>query len=284
MSIPQRRLQSPRLVQTRIFNGPARIQPSRGPKPAAGEFNATQTYAVAVTAYNWSGYADYDNVSDPFAQSYIYAYWIVPVARHAFGHGSPPGWVYSSQWVGIDGIGSPDVLQAGTEADAYLLGSIQGSYYAAWIEWYPFPSFQISNFAVAPGDEMFVEVWNSSPTVGNAYLRNMTTQQDVSLTFNAPGGTTLVGDSAEWIVERPGIDSGLAPLTNYISCPFDSCYAFGSADGGTYDTVYYPGINMDGTTAYAISMVDDAGGVISIPSVIGPADLRFRDPGSAFSN
>ena len=86
----------------------------------------------------------------------------------------------------FDGVGSPDALQAGTEADAYLLGSIQGSFYAAWIEWYPFPSSEISNFAVAPGNEIFVNVWNSSPTVGNAYFLNVTTQQAVSLTFNAP--------------------------------------------------------------------------------------------------
>ena len=208
----------------------------------------------------------------------------MPVAQHAFGNGSPSGWVYSSQWVGIDGFDSPDLLQAGTEADAYLLGSIQTSFYAAWIEWYPFPSFQVSNFVVAPGDEMFVEVWNSSPTVGNAYLVDVTTQQSVSLTFNAPDGTTLVGNSAEWIVERPGTYDGIAPLTNYVACPFDACYAFGSVDGGTCDTVYYPGMNMGGTTVYAISMIDDAGGVISTPSLVGPADLWFRDTGSAFSN
>ena len=72
-------------------------------------------------------------------------------------------------------------------------------------------------------DEMFVEVWDTSPTVGHAYLVNFTTQQSVSFTFDAPAGTQLVGNSAEWIVERPGISSGLAPLTNYVACPFDAC-------------------------------------------------------------
>lgn len=284
--MPQTRLQAPQLVQTQIFHGPAQhTQPSRAPRGPANELNAAPTNAVDITSSNWSGYVDYNDATKPFAKSYIYAYWTMPVAQHAFGDGLPPGWDYSAQWVGIDGYASPDVLQAGTEADAYLANSVQASFYAAWIEWYPSSELRISNFAVAPGDEMFVEVWNTSATVGNAYLINITTQQAVAFTFDAPpGGTTLVGNSAEWVVERPAISGGLAPLTNYVSCPFDSCYAFGSVNGGTYNVEYYPGINLAGTTVFAISMLDDAGGVISVPSLVGPTDLWFRDTGSAFSN
>jgi hypothetical protein len=175
-------------------------------------------------------------------------------------------------------------VQAGTETDAYLFGSTNATFYAAWIEWYPFPESRISNFSVGPGDEMFVEVWNTSPTVGHAYLVNFTTQQSVAFTFNAPSNTRLVGDCAEWIVERPGVSSGLTPLTNYVACPFDACYAGGSVSGGTYNKLYYPGINSPGTTAYAVSMLDNAGGVISIPSLVGLADLWFRNSGSAYKN
>jgi hypothetical protein len=284
VSAPQTRLQSPQLVQTQISNGPAQIQPSRGSKEPASEFTAPSTNAVVATSSNWSGYVDYDNTTNPFAKSFIYSYWIVPVAQHAFGHGLPFGWDYSSQWVGIDGYGSPDALQAGTEADAYLLGSTKATFYAAWIEWYPFTSSRISNLAVAPGNEMFVGVWNTSATVGNAYLLNVTTQQAVSFTFNAPSGTTLVGDSAEWVVEGPSVNGSQAPLTNYVACPFDACYAYGSINGGMYNRLYYPGIHLAGTTVYAVSMLDNAGGVISIPSLAGPADLWFRDTRSAFRN
>jgi hypothetical protein len=284
VSTPQTRLQSPHLVQTPIFNGPTQIQPSSESKRPASEFNATPTNSVLTNSYNWSGYAAYDNATKPFATSYIYAYWIVPVAQHAFGHGLPTGWDYSSQWVGIDGLGSPDVLQAGTEADAYALGSTKEPFYAAWIEWYPSSESRISNFSVAPGNEMFVEVWNTGQTVGNAYLLNLTTQQSVSFTFDAPSGTKLVGNSAEWVVERPGISGGLAPLTNYVACPFDSCYAIGSVNGGAYNRTYYPGINLAGLTVYDISMLDNTGGVISIPGLVGAADLWFRDTGSAYSD
>jgi hypothetical protein len=215
VSAPQTRLQSPQLVQTSISNGPAKIQPSGESKEPASTFNSTPSNSVSARSYNWSSYVDYDNATTPFAKSY----WIVPVAQHAFGHGLPVGWDYSSQWVEIDGWAFSGVLQAGTEADAYLLGSTKATFYAAWIEWYPFNESRISNFSVAPGNEMFVEVWNTSPTVGHAYLVNVATQRSVAFTFDAPAGTQLVGNSAEWIVERPGISSGLAPLTKLRCLP-----------------------------------------------------------------
>src|SRR4051794_36492069 len=54
--------------------------------------------------------------------------------------------------------------------------------------------------------------------------------------------------------------------------------------GGTYNRLYDPGINLAGTTVFAVSMLDNAGGVISIPSLVGSSDLWFRDTGTAFRN
>lgn len=285
VSARQTRLQSPQLEETTNYNGPAQIRPSTQTGRSASEFNSNSSNSVSVTSSNWSGYAIYDNTLRPFAKSSIIAYWIMPVAQHAFGDGLPVGWDYSSQWVGIDGLGSPDVLRAGTKADAYLSasGNVR-KFYAAWIEWFPFPESRISNFNVAPGDEIFVEIWNSSATVGNAYLANLTKQQAVALSFDAPAGTSLVGNCAEWIVESPSVGGSLAPLTNYVACPFDSCFAVGSVNGGTYNALYYPGINQAGTTVFDISMTNSSGDVISIPGLVGAADLWFRDEGSAFRN
>ena len=78
------------------------------------------------------------------------------MAQHAFGNNLAFGWDYSTQWVGIDGLGSPDVLQAGTEADSYASGATHATFYAAWIEWFPLSESRISNFSVAPGNEIFV--------------------------------------------------------------------------------------------------------------------------------
>jgi hypothetical protein len=97
-----------------------------------------------------------------------------------------------------------------------------------------------------------------------------------------------VGNSAEWIVERPEVNGALANLTNYVATPFHACYAVGSINGGTYNSANYPGINLAGTTSYAVSMIDNNGKVISIPTVVGPAvgttltDIWFMDTGSAY--
>lgn len=284
VSAPQTRLESPRLEPTGIFNGPAQVAPGSAAKEAASEFKSTTDNTVDINFYNWSGYVDYNNTTKPFAKSFIYAYWVVPVAQHAFGQ-STTGPDYSSQWVGIDGLGSPDVLQAGTEVDS---GPGNTPSYDAWIEWFPFSESKIPNFSVAPGDEMFVEVWNNSATVGSAYLVNVTRQEAVSLSFDAPSGTELVGNSAEWVMERPTVNGSLANLTNYVACPFDACYAYGSINGGTYNFLYYPGINQAGTTAYDALMIDNSGSLISSGTLVGPAvgtaltDIWFRDTGSAF--
>jgi hypothetical protein len=40
-------------------------------------------------------------------------------------------------------------------------------------------------------------------------MLNYNTDQYVTIGFNAPNGTQLVGDSAEWVVERPTVNGNL---------------------------------------------------------------------------
>jgi peptidase A4-like protein len=63
--------------------------------------------------------------------------WVVPTAQQAFGTCNAAG-DYSSSWIGIDGWGSNDVLQAGTASNVYCSGSTATPEYHAWYEWYPY--------------------------------------------------------------------------------------------------------------------------------------------------
>ena len=54
---------------------------------------------------------------------------------------------------------------------------------------------------------------------------NDTTGVHTSFTFNAPAGTTLTGNTAEWIVERPGIGGATSQLAAFGDVFFDSCTA-----------------------------------------------------------
>ena len=119
---------------------------------------------------------------------------------------------------------------------------------------------------------MFVEVWNVSPTQGYAYILNYNTNQAVEIGLTPPSGTSLIGNTAEWVVERPGVNGGLANLTNYVIDYFSACYAYTFAG-----TEYTPG----SPSALQLTMLDNNGNAISYPYLLGDAAIQFNDEGSA---
>jgi hypothetical protein len=253
----------PRLEMTNVYHGPMRA--------------GTQLTENTGTSSNWSGAVVFSgatsyNTSTTFY--YVYADYVVPVAGQAFG-ACTGGWDYSASWVGIDGYGSSDVLQAGVESDAYCSGFTMQTNYSAWIEWAPASEMSISNFTVAPGDDLFVDVWHTSATQGYAWFTNLTTNQYVNMSFTAPSGTLLVGNSAEWVVERPSIGAGsgsLATLTNYVADAFWDC------DANTESRASYtPG----SPGSLLVTMLDDDNNPISYPTLLGPTAILFQDEGSA---
>jgi hypothetical protein len=241
----------PVLQQTTIFHGPAKSTTA----PQISETTST-------TSSNWSGVVDFSGATSYNSSStyyYIYSDYVVPAVKAASCNAV---WEYSSSWVGIDGYGSPDVLQAGTEADAYCSGSTTSTYYSAWYEWYPYGEVRVSSVPVAPGDDIYVEVWHTSSTQGYAYLVNENTGQYFDIGFTAYPGYPLVGNSAEWVVERPSVGGSLATLPKYTD---DVFWAAGAeTENSTFYTPSYSG-------AYLVSM----SGALSYPDVIGPQAIWF---------
>jgi hypothetical protein len=136
----------------------------------------------------------------------------------------------SALWVGLDGDGTTDLLQAGTEQQATRinLGVIQFTLtnYYAWTGFLPQqPAEQvISNFSINPGDEIFTEVWvgtgdngpSPSGASGRFFILNLSTGGLASLsTPRAP--TSAGGREAVWIMERPAVGGSLRDLANYGS-------------------------------------------------------------------
>jgi hypothetical protein len=241
-----------------------------GPHVAAGPIRENTGYS-----YNWSAVVDTTTAHSygPTSFTSVEGYWVIPIAQQAFG-ACTGGWDYESSWVGIDGYGSNDVLQAGTESDAYCNAGTKSTYYAAWYEWYPLGEVRISSLPVLAGDTMVIYVASNSSTSGTAFVENWTTGQYASINFSAPAGTQLVGNSAEWVVERPGINGGLATLTNYISEVFVNGWANTAAG-----TQYGPG--SIGTTW--LTMLDNSGNPISRPlNTLGLNGVWFADEGSAY--
>jgi len=181
--------------------------------------------------------------------------WVTPtVSQPSEPQGTEGGW-NSSSWVGIDGFGSNDVLQAGVQ-QRFINGQAT---YVAWYEWYvppppppcPDPTgcdingyplswvnptngkyqyiyqANIVNFLVSPGQTVTASIqYTNNKTTGYISFGNVTTGKNYSIAVNPPPGATFSGNCVEWIMEAPdgGEPKSALPkftpvnFTNALSC------------------------------------------------------------------
>jgi hypothetical protein len=182
------------------------------------------------TGDNWAGAVILASRSRNFDQAFhdIQADWTVPDPvpgkdiDEETGKRKGKSW-YSSAWIGIDGWTSSDVLQGGTGHDVFVSkeGKLSKDIYA-WYEWYPAYPIRLKNFIVSAGDRVSCSVWATDPTTGHFFIYNWDTWKYAEVTFHAPKGIELQGDSAEWIVEDP---EDRIPVANFKVIEFDCCWA-----------------------------------------------------------
>jgi hypothetical protein len=236
------------------------VKPAKLANPTAVESTPVLKGAPTNTAnsYNWSGYVDFSGATSYGSKSYYFTVsdFTVPVAQQA---GCDGGWDWGSAWNGMDGWGSSDVLQAGIEFDAYCSGSTRSAYYSTWYEWAPYSEVRVPSMPIVPGDDIFVEVWNTGATAGHAYVVNKNTGLYFSVSFGPPPGYSLIGNSAEWVVERPTVGGALATLTDYVMDPFWDSYAY---------TQGYAVFN-DIDEATPVDMLTNSGTLYSYPEYVG---------------
>jgi hypothetical protein len=214
----------------------------------------------ASTSTNWSGAVVFNPANDSF--KWITGNWIVPDVNQPAGE--PTGeWYYSSAWVGIDGDGSGDVLQAGTESDMLLQNGVLRKQIAAWWEWYPEYSVNISNLPVSSGDYMTCLICVTSPTTASFYFTNITTSTHTSFQITAPAGTVLAGNCAEWILEAPTVNGGQSALADYGATFFDESYAYTQKN-----------VEVNAGSGSTINMVNSANTVISETLVETPQLIK----------
>jgi Peptidase A4 family len=264
---------------------------SKAARPAQAPAGAPAISAGPSTGffYNWSGFINTNTLqkySTTNSFYFVVSDFNVPVAQQAFrsdgfetGNVCDGGWDLEVNWNGIDGFtdGSA-LLRGGTLSGAYCSGRSTSTDYFAWIEWWPsFPI--IGEFNVNPGDDFFVETWDTSATQGYFFLDDETTQTyavyGISPNKGQPG---LIGNSAEYIVERPCCrGSNDFPLANYVQDFWATSYAYNFYEvQHGIATPYYPGSTLASTVL--ANMVDDAGDqVISYPEAQGKYGIFFQD-------
>ncbi len=247
------------------------------PQRARPMLRHTVTRKGAATSTNWSGLVLSNNAPNLGLGSFtlVVAEFNVPIGQQAFGV-CTGGWAYSAVWVGIDGINAPDVLQAGTESDAFCSRSSTQAAYYAWFEWFPGNTIEVTNLPVAAGDVMGAWVYATGPTTGHALLINATTNQYVAMDLVAPAGTVLAGSSVEWIMERPSLSNKLTPLANYVASYMTSMNAARLFEHN-FPAAQPPAFTRSEVTA----MLDDNGNIISTATLLGYNSMEFRDAGSA---
>ena len=179
---------------------------------------------------NWSGIV-LDQPSTVYGV--VHGSWRIPTVG---GSSGISGTLYSSIWVGLDGLTSGDVVQAGSEQDVAHSGSTFVSTFSLWTEWFPENSQTISNATVAAGDLISTSVWvgdsgsGLNPNGGFGWFSLWVTHSDnTQVQYESstpiPSGVTFVGDSAEFILERPTVGGTEYPLPDYSSALMDWTYA-----------------------------------------------------------
>ena len=147
-----------------------------------------------------------------------------------------PGWVVIPE------------LSGGVESIVDCSGN--AAYYA-FAEWGTgaFP------FQLNPGDVFYTEVHASGPSLpGWVFLEDLTTLAYGTYTVDPDPSVPLVGNSAQWVVERPCCNGpgpdGTWPLADNISVSFDGATVQNGAG-----RLFYPGSQSAST--YVLTMMDD---------------------------
>lgn len=218
-------------------------QPIAGPRIRAGNSNSL----------NWSGYAVETSLTSPASNvaSDAKGQWVVPGVTCGRQN------TYSAAWVGIDGYSSSTVEQIGTEHDCY---KGQPRYYT-WFEMYPKRGFLISSVPISANNTITAEVKYIGGSSGNDFLLsigNVTTGKS----FSTVQSLAAKRQSAEWIVEAPGVSTALA---NFGTLSFSNAQATLGANTGTINA--FPNDK--------ITMVDRQGRIRAQPSDLSGSGSSF---------
>jgi hypothetical protein len=214
---------------------------------------------------NWSGYIAQNGLYTGVAGT-----WTIPSISYSSTLTS------NATWVGIGGKTSTDLIQAGV----YEIANSDGATYQAWYELLPDDSTPVS-LAVHPGDSISVAILETSPNVWNVVLTNNTSKQQFEKTVNYQSSFS----SAEWIQERPTVNSSIAALSGFTPVQFTGATAVQNGqrislmqtnpqeinllDAGTNTALAVPS-PIDATTGTSFSVFRTSATSSATPNTISP--------------
>ncbi len=221
-------------------------------QPGVGASTPPQVQPIPLpgnqsTSHNWSGYA-----ATGGTYTAVTGTWTVP----DFTPNGNAG--VDAAWVGIGGLRSTDLIQAGTQQTVSGSGSTR---YEAWIEMLPSASRPVP-LQVHAGDSITVNISEQSPNQWQIAFNNHTTRQ----TYQTTVQYTSSNSSAEWVEEAPSSGrGGILPLDSFGTIQFSG----GSTvkDGQT--------VSIAASGARAITMIGNNNQALAVPSALGGDGSSF---------
>jgi hypothetical protein len=196
---------------------------------------------------NWSGYAATGGTFTGVSGT-----WTVPQVAANGSSGA------DATWVGIGGVTSHDLIQAGTQATD-LGGAVR---YSAWVETLPQPSTPVP-LTVNPGDTVSVSITQQAAGTWQIDFQDKTTGQ----TYQTDEAYNSSLSSADWVEEAPAAGGGqrVVPLDSFGSVQFQ---AGAAVENGKSVTLAQAG-------AQPITMIDRYGQALAQPSALGSNGASF---------
>ena len=221
-------------------------RPTTPPAPDVPSPPSTDVQPGPSTSRNWSGYAARGGTFTS-----VSATWTIPQLAVDGPFGA------DATWIGIGGLRSRDLIQAGTQQAVSGTGTVV---YQAWIETLPDVSHPVP-LTVLPGESVTISVDQQAGDTWLISFTNLTSGQTLQRTV--PYVSTV--SSAEWIEEAPFARRRVLPLSQFTSLTFTSASAV--KDGQS--------LTPADLNARAISLIDDTGRTVAVPSPLSPDGSSF---------
>jgi hypothetical protein len=193
------------------------IDESTGPSPrpiatspgdvAPAELVVTDLFGNRADSQNWSGYA-----ATAGGYTAVSATWTIPDLVAS----SPPG--TDAAWVGIGGVHSGDLIQAGTLRTVLGRGNARQE---AWVELLPHGPVTVP-LTVSPGDAIQVSISQQGPESWLVVITNATSGRSYQATQHYASSLS----SVEWVAEAPSSGRGRSlPLDDFGTVRFKDASA-----------------------------------------------------------
>jgi len=238
----------------------------RAPAPSslAQPESMTKTNFSPIDYYNWSGYA----ATTTKSFNKVIGSYIQPSINCSTAADDNS---IASFWVGFDGFSNYSVEQAGTEAECGQTPSTPPTY-VAWWEMYPTNNMQITKVTIKPGDHITDSVIYNTNGTYTLKVADTTDKQSASVIQSCGSGIVCQRESAEWIIERPTLNSSYSLLGNWGTVKFTASeaatdnYPSASPEQGISKLTYFP-----------INMINYSGNALANVSPLSSTGASFSD-------